>query len=638
MAYGIVNVGQMPGDGWVDGASITNVNAQNIKSGVYTIDLETLTPTEQSYLPSSIVQAGEGTATFISMGTDGCLIQYIVADTMTLNDKQVYMRKSHVSGTSYSEWEVITDEEISITVVDNLTSTSTTDALSANQGRVLKDLLDAIQDAIDEMITKIGVVPSQSGSLTYNGTAQTPSWNNYDSNALTIDGTQSATDAGTYQVTFTPKKGYKWEDDTTSAKTVNWTIDRANVAVPSQSGSLTYTGSAQSPTWSNYDSNKLTLGGTTTGTNSGSYNATFTPKANYQFNDGMTGAKTVTWTIAKAAGSLTLNKSSLTLGIASTMTDTITVTRAGNGTISAVSGNTEVATVSVSGTTITVTAVDSGSTNITVACGVGTNHTAPANKTVNVTVQMANSILAENDPATIKAAAQSGQAKNLWSVGDKAPIAINGTVGALAINGTYYAIVLGFDHNANVEGNNSIHFQIGKDASNKDVAFVDSNYNTAGSSAGFRMNVSNTNSGGWSNSYMRGTICPAFLSALPEDWKNIIVTCAKYSDNTGGTGDTESKVTQTQDKIWLLAEFEVYGKRMFTNSAEQNYQEQYDYYKNGNSKVRYKHNDTSTECLWWLRSVKSNSSSSSSSFFCNVNTDGNRADKSLGFAPGFKVA
>lgn len=34
-------------------------------------------------------------------------------------------------------------EVLSVTVVDNLTSTSTTSALSANQGKVLKDTIDA---------------------------------------------------------------------------------------------------------------------------------------------------------------------------------------------------------------------------------------------------------------------------------------------------------------------------------------------------------------------------------------------------------------------------------------------------------------------------------------------------------------
>ena len=52
---------------------------------------------------------------------------------------------------------------------------------------------------------------------------------------------------------------------------------RRIAAVPSQSGTLTYSGSAQSPAWSNYDPNAMTLGGTASGTNAASYTATFTP-------------------------------------------------------------------------------------------------------------------------------------------------------------------------------------------------------------------------------------------------------------------------------------------------------------------------------------------------------------------------
>ena len=500
-----------------------------------------------------------------------------------------------------------------------------------------KETAEKAQEAITEMTTKISAVPSQSGSLTYTGSAQSPSWNNYDPNALTIGGTQSATDAGTYQVTFTPKEGYKWEDGTTEAKTVNWTIGRANVATPAQSGSLTYTGAAQSPQWANYDSSKVTLGGTTSGTNAGSYNATFTPKANYQFSDGTTGAKTVVWKIGKAAGSLTLDKSSLTLS-GGTKTGTVTATRSGDGAISASSSDANVAAVSVNGTTITITGKNSGTATITVKCAEGTNHTAPANKTVSVTVKAANPTLADNDPSTIKEAAQSGQAANLWSAGDKVPIAVNGKVGSLSINGTYYAFILGFNHNSSIEGGNSIHFQFGKNASGTDIAFVDSEYGSYGSSAAFRMNTSNTNSGGWEGSYMRKTICPAFLAALPAAWQNVIVACTKYSDNRGGGSDNASYVTATQDKIWLLAEFEVFGTRYWANSAEKNYQKQYDYYKNGNSRVKYKHNATGTACRWWLRSVYATYSNS----FRLVLTDGGYGSGgalySYGFAPGFKVA
>lgn len=500
-----------------------------------------------------------------------------------------------------------------------------------------KDAADAAAEAITRLTSTINSEPSQSGSLTYTGNEQSPAWNSYDPNTLTIGGTTKATNAGTYTATFTPKDGYQWSDGTSDARSVTWKINRATVATPAQSGSLTYTGSSQSPEWTGYDTEKLTLGGTTSGTNAGTYNATFTPKANYQFSDGVTSAKTITWKINKAAGSLTLNKTSLTLS-GGTTTGTVTATRSGDGAISATSNKTSVATVSVSGTTITITAKGSGTATITVNCAAGTNHTAPASKTVSVTVEMASPTLEDNTPATIKAAAQSGQAANLWSAGDKVPIAVNGTVGSLAINGTYYAFILGFNHNSSVEGGNSIHFQFGKNASGTDIAFVDSSYNTSGSSAAFRMNTSNTNSGGWKDSYMRNTICAAFLAALPTEWQNVIVACTKYSDNTGGGSDTASYVTATQDKIWLLGEFEVFGTRSGANSAEQNYQQQYDYYKNGNSKIKYKHSDTGSACSWWLRSVYA----SSAGRFRIVGASGSSgyygADCSRGFTPGFKVA
>ena len=232
-------------------------------------------------------------------------------------------------------------------------------------------------------------LPTQNGTLTYNGSAQSPTWNNYDAAKLTIGGTTSATNAGTYNATFTPTSNYQWSDGSITAKTVSWSIAKATVSLPTQSGSLTYNGNSQSPIWSGYDSGKLTLGGTTSGTNAGNYTATFTPKTNYQWSDGSVTAKNATWKINKAAGSLSLNKTSLSLN-ASTKTGTITVTRAGDGAITATSSSTNVATVSVSGTTVTVTAVGSGSSTITVKVAEGTNHTAPANKTISVTAALAN--------------------------------------------------------------------------------------------------------------------------------------------------------------------------------------------------------------------------------------------------------
>lgn len=108
------------------------------------------------------------------------------------------------------------------------------------------------------------------------------------------------------------------------------------------------------PQWSNYDPAKLTLGGDSSGVNAGNYDATFTPTENYQWSGGGTGPQTVQWTIGKAAGSLSLNPQTLTLN-STTKSGTITAVRAGDGTVTAESNATGVASVSVSGNTVTVT-------------------------------------------------------------------------------------------------------------------------------------------------------------------------------------------------------------------------------------------------------------------------------------------
>ena len=491
-------------------------------------------------------------------------------------------------------------------------------------------------------------IPAQSGSLTYNGSAQSPVWSGHDAAKLTIGGTTSGTNAGSYNATFTPGANYQWSDGTTTAKTVAWSIGRASVGVPSQSGTLTYNGSAQSPVWSGHDAAKLTIGGTTSGTNAGSYNATFTPVSNYQWSDGSTAAKTVAWSIGKAAGSSSLNKSSLALSTG-TMSGTISVTRAGNGAVSASSSNTNVATVSVSGTTVTVTAKAKGTATITVKVAEGTNHTAPANRTCSVSVTLPTTSLNDNTWATIKEVSDAGQGENYWSVGDTKRITINGKVGNFTFsNLAIDAFIIGFNHNSSREGTNRIHFQIGK-IGGKDVCLCDSQYGSGQSGNGyFNMNPNNSNSGGWNGSYMRKTLLgnsgtpsspPAnsMLAALPSDLRAVMKSVTKYSDNTGGSPDNASYVTSTTDYLFLLAEFEYHGARSYANSAEKNFQLQYSYYKAGNSKVKYKHGETGTAAYHWCRSVYVGGTYT----FCLVDTGGGArtgyADYSWGAAPGFAV-
>ena len=509
-----------------------------------------------------------------------------------------------------------------------------------------QDAANAALDAVSGIVYTINVLPSQNGTLTYNGQAQSPSWNAYNPDALTLGGVTTGTNAGTYTATFTPKGKYKWADGTQTAKEVTWTISAATMTIPTQSNSLTYTGSAQSPAWNNYDSGKMTLGGTTSGTNAGSYNATFTPKTNYKWADGSTGAKTVAWSIAKAAGSLSLNKTSIKLTAAKT-TDTITVTRAGDGKITATSSAPTVASVSVSGSVVTVTAKAKGSATITVSVGAGTNHTAPANKTCSVEVTLPTKVLNDNSWATIREVSSAGLGANYWAVGDVKEIKINGKVGNttfsnLAVN----TFILGFNHNSAKEGANKIHFQIGKIGSTA-VGLCDSQYNNTISSSGyFNWNTSNTNSGGWNACYKRKTlygndgtptspVANSLMAALPSELLAVMQPVTKYTDNTGNSSNTSGAVTATTDYLFDLSEFEVFGSRTYANQYEQNSQAQYDYYKAGNSRVAYNHSAVSTAVRWGLRSPYYNGYYT----FCYVYTDGTvstyTANRSLALRPGF---
>lgn len=523
----------------------------------------------------------------------------------------------------------------------------------------------------------ISAVPSQSGTLTYSGSAQSPSWSNYDSSKMTLSVT-AQTNAGTYNATFTPKDDYMWSDETTAAKTVNWTIGRATIStVPSQSGSLTYTGSAQSPTWSGYDSSKMTIGGTTSSTNAGTFAATFTPNSNYQWSDGTTTAKSVNWTMAKAAGSLSLNKTSVTLNSDATSA-TVTVTRAGDGAITATSSDTSVATVSVSGTTLTIKSVNdkTGTATITVSVAAGTNHNAPSNKTIAVSAEFLPAVGTALNSCSwedISKIAAAGLADTYWDVGATKTITINGTVGTLSLSSLSVDVfIIGFDHNSTYEGTNKIHFQIGQ-ISSKLVGLIDSKYASYATDGTKYFNMNhwgNYNYGGWAGCDLRydilgstdvapsgygsavttsragydasatcatNPVANTLMAALPSDLRAVMKGVTKYADAVGNSSNVTANVKGYVDYLFLLAEFEVQGARSYANQYEQNYQKQYAYYSAGNSKVFYRHSATSSTAYWWLRSAYYYITSN----FCYVGTDGSahssNARYAYALAPGFVV-
>ena len=85
-------------------------------------------------------------------------------------------------------------------------------------------------------------VPTVSGTLTYNSQAQSPTWNGYDAGKMTIGGNTSATNAGEYTATFTPKEGYRWSDGTLETKSVQWNIGKATPTLSLNPTSLSLVG------------------------------------------------------------------------------------------------------------------------------------------------------------------------------------------------------------------------------------------------------------------------------------------------------------------------------------------------------------------------------------------------------------
>ena len=129
-------------------------------------------------------------------------------------------------------------------------------------------------------------VPTQSGTLTYNGTEKTPTWTGYEENQLTISGSTAGTNAGTYTVTFTPTDGHQWDDETTTGKTAEWTIGKADGA--------------------------LTLSASTAALSSETTTATIT--------------------VTGATGALSVESSDDTVATATVSDNTVTITRVGAGT------------------------------------------------------------------------------------------------------------------------------------------------------------------------------------------------------------------------------------------------------------------------------------------------------------------
>lgn len=193
---------------------------------------------------------------------------------------------------------------------------------------------------------------------------------------------------------------------------------------------------------------------------------------------------------------------------------------------------------------------------------------------------------ADNTWEQIIEACQTNKIPKTWLVGDQK---------TMTINGTDYAIdIIGKNHDTYSDGSGTapLTFQ------------MHDCYATT-----YAMNSSNTNSGGWTSSVMRGTRLPAILALMPSEVQNGIKEVNKLTS----AGSQSSTINATKDKLFLLSESEIFGTVTYSKSGEGN---QYAYYSAGNSKVK---NLSGSAYNWAERSPDGRNSN----YFCRVSVSGN---------------
>lgn len=192
---------------------------------------------------------------------------------------------------------------------------------------------------------------------------------------------------------------------------------------------------------------------------------------------------------------------------------------------------------------------------------------------------------ADNTWEQIISVCQKGIVPLSWKVGDQK---------AMTIGGTDYLIdIIGINHDDYADGS-------GK------ALFTFQLHDCYGESK--KMNSSNTNAGGWTSCAMRSTHLPAILAKMPTDVQSGIREVNKLTS----AGNQSATINTTADKLFLPSEIEIFGSVSYSKRGEGT---QYDYYKEGNSRVKsYKGNASN----WWGRSPTATNSAS----FCLVYSSG----------------
>ncbi len=174
---------------------------------------------------------------------------------------------------------------------------------------------------------------------------------------------------------------------------------------------------------------------------------------------------------------------------------------------------------------------------------------------------------------------QAGYIPPGWEVGSQKQLEIN--------DETYWVRIIGMYHDEYADGSGLAPITL---------QLIDC-YNETSA-----MNTTDTTATGWSGSYMRTTTLENIFNQLPIELQDAIKPVKKYTiEGPGKNPSSPLTLEESHDKLFLLSEYEVFGAVTETGVPEG---EQYDFYKNGGSRIKKL---GGSPFVWWLRSPRKTS-------------------------------
>lgn len=278
----------------------------------------------------------------------------------------------------------------------------------------------------------------------------------------------------------------------------------------------------------------------------------------------------------------------------------------------------------------------------------------------------------------IRQISDADKAIDYFHVGDRKKITLNGQIGDMIEFNNYetYVYILGMNHNKEYEGSHKIHFGCFFNSPIKGKSITINNLTETSSPIGIIKNTMNhwgaQNYGGWAacdarydilgstdrppkdyglskgpnaQGYSASTTCAVdpvpntLMSCLPNDLRQVMKPIYKYystTDNSGGLNDY----------LPLASEIELLGMvgNLHTLESHRGAQKQYDYYKNGNSVLKYSYPEEDSiltlASKYWTRNI--NETVTTNKDFIAVNENGTftslgATSQKIGIAPIFAV-